>query len=156
MWQEYYVYTNTPPPPPHNIVDIDIVFSKFVVRYNIGFILEAWQKTWKIFNDPSRFFQVIMRKWCGLNITNGAYFHTYIPPPPTHPGGNGGIGVMFTWLEGSHWVWNIWTKYTVITRLLGRPQPQMYPPVALNQYTWVNRTNKHYLYMLQGPMKILK
>ena len=30
------------------------------------------------------------------------------------------------------------------TRLLGRPQPQMYPPVALNQYTLVNRTHKHY------------
>ena len=43
-----------------------------------------------------------------------------------------------------------------ITRLLGRPQPQMYPPVALNQYTWVNRTHKHFLYMLQGPIQILK
>ena len=42
------------------------------------------------------------------------------------------------------------------TRLLGPPQPQMYPPVALNQYTWVHRTHKHFLYMLQGPMKILK
>ena len=31
-----------------------------------------------------------------------------------------------------------------ITRLLGRPQPQMYPPVALNQYTWVKRTPKHF------------
>ena len=38
-----------------------------------------------------------------------------------------------------------WKKY--ITRLLGRPQPQMYPPVALNQYTWVNRTHKHYIYI---------
>ena len=37
------------------------------------------------------------------------------------------------------------------TRLLGRPQPQMYPPVALNQYTLVNRTHKHFIYMLQGP-----
>ena len=42
------------------------------------------------------------------------------------------------------------------TRLLGRPQPQMYPPVTLNQYTWVNSTHKHFVYMLQGPMKILK
>ena len=25
-----------------------------------------------------------------------------------------------------------------LTRFLGRPQPQMYPPVAINQYTWVN------------------
>ena len=33
------------------------------------------------------------------------------------------------------------------TRLLGRPQPQMYPPVALNQYTWVNRTHKHFIYI---------
>ena len=41
-----------------------------------------------------------------------------------------------------------------ITRLLGRPQPQMYPPVALNQYTWANRTHKHFLYMLQGPIQI--
>ena len=31
----------------------------------------------------------------------------------------------------------------LITRLLGRPQPQMYPPVALNQYTLVNRTHKN-------------
>ena len=44
------------------------------------------------------------------------------------------------------------------TRLLGRPQPQMYPPVALNQYTLVNRTHKHYIYiyMFQGPTNILK
>ena len=42
------------------------------------------------------------------------------------------------------------------TRLLGRPQPQMYLPVALNQYTLVNRTHKHYIYMLQGPTNILK
>ena len=42
------------------------------------------------------------------------------------------------------------------TRLLGRPQPQMYPPVALNQHTLVNRTPKHYIYMLQGPTNILK
>ena len=28
-----------------------------------------------------------------------------------------------------------------ITRLLGRPQPQMYTPVVLSQYTWVNRTH---------------
>ena len=33
-----------------------------------------------------------------------------------------------------------------ITRLLGRPQPQMYPPVALNQYTLVNRTHKYFIY----------
>ena len=34
----------------------------------------------------------------------------------------------------------------------------MYPPVALNQYTLVNRTHKHYIYiyMLQGPTNILK
>ena len=32
------------------------------------------------------------------------------------------------------------------TRLLGRPQPQMYPPVALNQYVWVNRIHKHFIY----------
>ena len=37
----------------------------------------------------------------------------------------------------------------IITRLLGRPQPQMYPPVALNQYTLVNRTHKHFIYMLR-------
>ena len=43
-----------------------------------------------------------------------------------------------------------------VTRLLGRPQLQMYPPVALNQYTLVNKTPKHYIYMLQGPTNILK
>ena len=38
------------------------------------------------------------------------------------------------------------------TRLLGRPQPQMYPPVALNQHTLVNRTHKHYIYIcLKAP-----
>ena len=46
-------------------------------------------------------------------------------------------------------------KSPIKTRLLGRPQPPMYPPVALNQYTWVNRTHKHFVYMLQGPMQIL-
>ena len=47
---------------------------------------------------------------------------------------------------------------SLLTRLLGRPQPQMYPPVALNQYTLVNRTHKHfiYIYMLQGPTNILR
>ena len=45
----------------------------------------------------------------------------------------------------------------LLTRLLGRPQPQMYPPVALSQYTWVNRTHKQfYIYMLQDPTNILK
>ena len=39
------------------------------------------------------------------------------------------------------------------TRLLGRPQPQMYPPVTLNQHTWVNRTHKHYA---SRPHKHLK
>ena len=34
-------------------------------------------------------------------------------------------------------------QFTRQTRLLGRPQPQMYPPVTLNQYTWVNITHKH-------------
>ena len=43
-----------------------------------------------------------------------------------------------------------------LTRLLGRSQPQMYPPVTLNQHTLVNRTHKHYIYMLQGPTNILK
>ena len=31
------------------------------------------------------------------------------------------------------------------TRLLGHPQ--LYPPVALNQYTLVNRTHKHFIYI---------
>ena len=39
------------------------------------------------------------------------------------------------------------TAIVLLTRLLGRPQPQMYPPVALNQYTLVNRTHKHYIYI---------
>ena len=38
-----------------------------------------------------------------------------------------------------------------ITRLLGRPQPQMYPPVALNQYKWVNRTHKHFFIYASMP-----
>ena len=43
------------------------------------------------------------------------------------------------------------------TRLLGRPQPQMYPPVALNQHTLVNRTHKHYIYIYASrPRKHLK
>ena len=40
------------------------------------------------------------------------------------------------------------SKYNIVsllTRLLGRPQPQMYPLVTLNQYTWVNRTRKHFI-----------
>ena len=40
---------------------------------------------------------------------------------------------------------------SIITRLLGRPQPQMYPPVTLNQYTLVNRTHKHYIYSFKAP-----
>ena len=36
--------------------------------------------------------------------------------------------------------------YIHTCRLLGRPQPQMYPPVALNQYTWVNRTQTFVIY----------
>ena len=42
---------------------------------------------------------------------------------------------------------NIMYKYAYVTRLLGHPQPQMYPPVALNQHTWINRTNKHFIYI---------
>ena len=38
-----------------------------------------------------------------------------------------------------------------IARLLGHPQPQMYPPVALNQYTWVNRTHKKKIIFASGP-----
>ena len=45
-------------------------------------------------------------------------------------------------------------EFNIQTRLLGRPQPQMYPPVALNQYTLVNRTHKHYIYMLHKHLKI--
>ena len=39
--------------------------------------------------------------------------------------------------------------HSITTRFLGRPQPQMYHPVALNQHTWVNRTHKHFVYVLQ-------
>ena len=35
--------------------------------------------------------------------------------------------------------------------MLGRPQPQMYPPVALNQYKWVNRTHKHFFIYASMP-----
>ena len=71
------------------------------------------------------------------------------------------LNLFYTWT-------NIWYQHITemppgslypiieIIRLLGRPQPQMYPPVALNQYTWVNRTHRHFLYMLQGPMEILR
>ena len=41
----------------------------------------------------------------------------------------------------------VWVVTQNITRLLGRPQPQMYPPVALNQYTWVNRTQTFFIYV---------
>ena len=47
----------------------------------------------------------------------------------------------------------------ITTRLLGRPQLQMYPPVTLNQYTLVNRTHKHYIYIYiyaSRPHKHLK
>ena len=40
-----------------------------------------------------------------------------------------------------------------ITRLLGCPQPQMYPPVALNQYTWVNRTQTFDIIYASRPHK---
>ena len=36
---------------------------------------------------------------------------------------------------------------TYITRL----QPQMYPPVTLNQYTWVNRTHKQFCIYASRP-----
>ena len=48
------------------------------------------------------------------------------------------------------------------TRLLGRPQPQMYPPPppppsSLNQYTgtWVNRTHKHFYLAPVGGCEVL-
>ena len=31
------------------------------------------------------------------------------------------------------------------TRLIGRPQPQMYPPAAPNQHTGINGTHTHYI-----------
>ena len=40
----------------------------------------------------------------------------------------------------------IWRSRSKQTRLLGRPQTQMYPPVALNQYTLVNRTHNDVLH----------
>ena len=40
------------------------------------------------------------------------------------------------------------------TRLLGRPQPQMYPPVSLNQYTFVNKT--FFYICLKAPQTIYK
>ena len=45
----------------------------------------------------------------------------------------------------------LYLSFYDITRLLGRPQPQMYPPIALNQYTWVNRTHKHILIYASRP-----
>ena len=44
--------------------------------------------------------------------------------------------------------WNIKIpEIIMITRLLGLLQPQKYPPVALNQYTWVNRTHRYFKYI---------
>ena len=40
------------------------------------------------------------------------------------------------------------------TRLLGRPQPQMYPPVSLNQYTLVNKT--FYIYASRPHKQFIK
>ena len=40
-----------------------------------------------------------------------------------------------------------------IIRLIGRPQPQMYPPVALNHYTWVNRTHNFFYICFKAPCK---
>ena len=48
------------------------------------------------------------------------------------------------------------TIIIIITRLLGRPQPQMYPPVALNQYTLVNRTHNIIYIYASRPHKHLK
>ena len=47
------------------------------------------------------------------------------------------------------------------TRLLGRPQPKIHPPVAINQLGGGgggNKIHKHFPYtdMLQGPRNILK
>ena len=50
----------------------------------------------------------------------------------------------------------LFIKFYYKTRLLGRPQPQMYPPVALNQYTLVNRTHKYYILYASRPHKHLK
>ena len=52
--------------------------------------------------------------------------------------------------------WFLYMSIKNIARLLGLPQPQIYPPVALNQYPLVNRTPKHFINMLQGPTNILK
>ena len=38
-------------------------------------------------------------------------------------------------------------KNLVRTRLFGHLQPQMYPSVALSQYTWVNRTHNIAFYI---------
>ena len=50
-------------------------------------------------------------------------------------------------------IWGLRDSLTIILtqNKLDCPQPQMYPPVALNQYT-VNRTHKQ----LQGPTNIFK
>ena len=42
----------------------------------------------------------------------------------------------------------------IITRLIGRQQPQMYPPVSPKS-AYMGQLKKNYI-MLQGPMKILK
>ena len=43
-------------------------------------------------------------------------------------------------------------NYQELTRLLGRPQPQMYPPVALNQYMGQQNSNIFYI-CFKAPCK---
>ena len=61
-----------------------------------------------------------------------------------------------TWYEGRKL--HVVTRNQSLTRLLGHPQPQMYPPVGLNQYTLVNKTHIIYIYVYayQGSANILK
>ena len=78
-------------------------------------------------------------------------------------GGEGGGGVGGGGLEGASIIrlGPSWFTYTLhlITRLLGHPQPQMYPPVALNQYTCtsrVNRTHTNVIYRIVPNRRALR
>ena len=45
-------------------------------------------------------------------------------------------------------IWYMYSLVIIVTRLLCLPQPQMYPLVAQNQYTGVNKTYKQFIYYM--------
>ena len=69
------------------------------------------------------------------------------------PGGSWEGGKSIPRCTAYHATWMVWRPQAMNCRGHTKldcsvaPQPQMYPPVALNQYTLVNRTHKHYIYI---------